>query len=101
MNKAYVEQIRNGLSTTALSMDTQWAMMHNHKLNDQQRLSSEACYQGLMQTLCFMAATGYATSTASTASSLPVCPAGKMTSTPAKNKNRAHPPSVVGALIFL
>lgn len=23
MNKAYVEQIRNGLSTTALSMDTQ------------------------------------------------------------------------------
>lgn len=27
MNKAYVEQIRNGLSTTALSMDTQWAMM--------------------------------------------------------------------------
>lgn len=54
MNKAYVEQIRNGLSTTALSMDTQWAMMHNHKLNDWQRLSSEACYQGLMQTLCFM-----------------------------------------------
>ena len=48
MNKAYVEQIRNGLSTTALSMDTQWAMMHNPKLNDQQRLSSEACYQGLM-----------------------------------------------------
>lgn len=54
MNKAYVEQIRNGLSTTALSMDTQWAMMHNPKLNDQQRLSSEACYQGLMQTLSFM-----------------------------------------------
>lgn len=44
MNKAYVEQIRNGLSTTALSMDTQWAMMHNPKLNDQQRLSSEACW---------------------------------------------------------
>lgn len=54
MNKAYVEQIRNGLSTTALSMDTQWAMMHNPKLNDQQRLSSEACYHGLMQTLSFI-----------------------------------------------
>lgn len=54
MKKAYVEQIHTGLNTTALSMDTQWAMMHNPELNDQQRLSSEACYQGLMQTLSFM-----------------------------------------------
>lgn len=54
MKKAYVEQIHTGLNTTALSMDNQLAMMHNPKLNDQQRLSSEACYQGLMQTLCFI-----------------------------------------------
>ena len=54
MKKAYVEQIHTGLNTTALSMDIQWTMMHNPELNDQQRLSSEAYYQGLMQTICFM-----------------------------------------------
>ena len=54
MNKAYVEQIHAGLNITALCMDTQWTMMHNPELNNQQRLSCEACYQGLMQTLCFM-----------------------------------------------
>lgn len=54
MNKAYIEQIRNGLSTTALSMDTQWAMMLNSDLNIEQRHSCEACYQGMVQTICVL-----------------------------------------------
>lgn len=52
MNKAYIEQIHAGLNTTALCMDTQWAMMLNSNLNIEQRHSCEVYYQGMIQTIC-------------------------------------------------